>query len=85
MSMNFHLKSFQSLHVHHRDYVSDTDHNITVQVLDCDTVTQAKSKLLDVLYKNVPYSERPNVHKTLLGTPVLSFTHKSHDKFQRNI
>ncbi|XP_061187721.1 plexin-A4-like isoform X2 [Saccostrea echinata] len=32
---------------------------IPVRVLDCDTITQVKEKILDVLYKHVPYSSRP--------------------------
>lgn len=62
---------FQALHVHHHDYITDQDHNITVLVLDCDSITQTKSKLLDVLYKNIPFSQRPNVHQTTLG--ILTF------------
>ncbi|XP_048738667.2 plexin A3-like isoform X3 [Ostrea edulis] len=32
---------------------------IPVRVLDCDTVSQVKEKILDVLYKHVPHSSRP--------------------------
>ncbi|XP_060691320.1 plexin-A1-like isoform X1 [Hemiscyllium ocellatum] len=32
---------------------------IPVKVLNCDTVTQVKDKLLDACYKGVPYSQRP--------------------------
>ncbi|KAL0600081.1 Plexin-A4, partial [Plecturocebus cupreus] len=32
---------------------------VPVKGLDCDTVTQAKEKLLDAAYKGVPYSQRP--------------------------
>ncbi|XP_049714370.1 plexin-A2 isoform X2 [Elephas maximus indicus] len=32
---------------------------IPVKVLNCDTVTQVKEKILDAVYKNVPYSQRP--------------------------
>ncbi|KER24761.1 hypothetical protein T265_07647 [Opisthorchis viverrini] len=31
---------------------------ITVKVLDCDTITQAKEKILDAIYKNRPYSQQ---------------------------
>jgi hypothetical protein len=27
--------------------------------LDCDTISQAKEKMLDVIYRNIPYSTRP--------------------------
>ncbi|XP_062842202.1 plexin-A2-like [Trichomycterus rosablanca] len=32
---------------------------LLVKVLNCDTVTQVKEKILDAAYKNVPYSQRP--------------------------
>ncbi|XP_015207910.2 plexin-A4 [Lepisosteus oculatus] len=32
---------------------------IPVKVLNCDTITQVKEKILDAIYKNVPYSHRP--------------------------
>lgn len=30
-----------------------------VKVLDCDTVSQVKEKILDAIYKNAPFSSRP--------------------------
>ncbi|XP_010637109.1 plexin-A3 isoform X3 [Fukomys damarensis] len=32
---------------------------VPVKVLNCDSVTQAKDKLLDAVYKGIPYSQRP--------------------------
>ncbi|XP_005164747.1 plexin-A4 isoform X1 [Danio rerio] len=32
---------------------------VQVKVLNCDTVSQVKEKILDAIYKNVPYSHRP--------------------------
>ncbi|XP_053530080.1 plexin-A2 [Ictalurus punctatus] len=32
---------------------------VVVKVLNCDTITQVKEKILDAIYKNVPYSQRP--------------------------
>ncbi|XP_037353469.1 plexin-A2 [Talpa occidentalis] len=32
---------------------------VPVKVLNCDTITQAKEKILDAVYKNVPHSQRP--------------------------
>ncbi|XP_044539134.1 plexin-A3, partial [Gracilinanus agilis] len=32
---------------------------VPVKVLNCDTITQAKDKLLDTVYKGIPYSQRP--------------------------
>ncbi|OQR75680.1 plexin B-like [Tropilaelaps mercedesae] len=35
---------------------------VVVRVNDCDTISQAKRKVLDVLFANVPFSQRPTVH-----------------------
>lgn len=35
--------------------------------LNCDTVTQVKEKLLDAVYKGVPYSQRPKAGDMDLG------------------
>ncbi|CAL9704646.1 unnamed protein product [Knipowitschia caucasica] len=32
---------------------------IPVKVLNCDTISQVKEKILDAVYKNMPYSQRP--------------------------
>uniref|UniRef100_A0AAY4DKL1 Sema domain-containing protein n=1 Tax=Denticeps clupeoides TaxID=299321 RepID=A0AAY4DKL1_9TELE len=32
---------------------------IPVKVINCDTITQVKDKLLDAVYKGIPYSQRP--------------------------
>uniref|UniRef100_A0A8I3Q2M3 Plexin A3 n=2 Tax=Canis lupus familiaris TaxID=9615 RepID=A0A8I3Q2M3_CANLF len=32
---------------------------VPVKVLNCDSITQAKDKLLDAVYKGLPYSQRP--------------------------
>lgn len=40
---------------------------IPVKVLNCDTITQAKEKILDAVYKNVPYSQRPRATDMDLG------------------
>ena len=34
----------------------------TVKLNDCDTISQVKSKILDVLYRNTPYSMRPSIN-----------------------
>ena len=39
-----------------------------VKVLDCDTVTQVKEKILDAIYKNQRYSDRPDKDSLDLGT-----------------
>uniref|UniRef100_A0A6A7FV03 Plexin-B-like n=1 Tax=Hirondellea gigas TaxID=1518452 RepID=A0A6A7FV03_9CRUS len=33
-----------------------------VKVLDCDTISQVKAKILDALYRNSAHSKRPSVH-----------------------
>ncbi|XP_060788388.1 plexin A3 [Neoarius graeffei] len=37
----------------------DAGTEVPVKVLNCDTVTQVKDKLLDAVYKGIPYSQRP--------------------------
>ncbi|XP_045141415.1 plexin-A3 [Echinops telfairi] len=38
---------------------SEGSTQVPVKVLNCDSITQAKDKLLDTVYKGVPYSQRP--------------------------
>lgn len=38
-----------------------------VKVLNCDTVTQVKEKIIDQVYRNLPYSQRPRVENVALG------------------
>ena len=35
--------------------------DINIKLLDCDSITQAKEKVLDALYKNCPASKRPQL------------------------
>lgn len=42
---------------------------VPVKGLNCDTVTQVKEKLLDAVYKGVPYSQRPKAGDMDLGEP----------------
>lgn len=41
----------------------DLDEKVTCKVLDWDTISQVKSKILDALFKNTPFSMRPSVHE----------------------
>lgn len=41
---------------------------VPVKVLNCDTVTQVKDKLLDAVYKGIPFSQRPQADDMDLGT-----------------
>jgi plexin A len=45
----------------------DLDEKIQCKVLDCDTISQVKSKILDALYKNTPFALRPSIHEVDLG------------------
>lgn len=41
---------------------------IQVKVLNCDTISQVKEKILDAIYKNVPHSHRLKASDMDLGT-----------------
>ncbi|XP_076357548.1 plexin-B-like isoform X2 [Tachypleus tridentatus] len=38
------------------------DENVQINVNDCDTINQVKAKILDALYKNIPFSLRPSIY-----------------------
>lgn len=40
---------------------------VPVKVLNCDTVTQVKDKLLDAVFKGIPFSQRPQADDMDLG------------------
>ena len=42
-----------------------------VKVLDCDSITQVKEKILDAIYKNTPFSHRPAKEDLDLGNCLL--------------
>lgn len=50
----------------------DLDEKIQCKVLDCDTISQVKSKILDALFKNTPFSMRPSIHEVDLGKRPMS-------------
>lgn len=41
----------------------DLDEKIQCKVLDCDTISQVKSKILDALFKNTAFSLRPSIYE----------------------
>lgn len=43
---------------------------VPVKVLNCDTVTQVKDKLLDAVYKGIPFSQRPQADDMDLGNHI---------------
>ena len=46
---------------------ADDGVKIPVKVLDCDTISQVKEKLLDTIYKATPVSGRPALTSIDLG------------------
>lgn len=40
---------------------ADVGDDVPIKMLDCDSITQAKEKVLDALYKNCPASKRPQL------------------------
>ena len=56
---------------------SDGCEPVQCKVLDCDTVTQAKEKALDAIYRNTPFSQRPSVHDLDLGKIFVAHIHRS--------
>lgn len=44
-----------------------TAQRVPARVLDTDTITQVKEKVLDQVYKGTPFSQRPSVHALDLG------------------
>ena len=57
----------------------ELEEEVVVRVLDCDSISQVKAKILDAVYKNTPFSLRPTVDEvdlewrcgqySQLGTP----------------
>lgn len=45
----------------------ELDDKVQCKVLDCDTISQVKSKILDAVYKNTAFSLRPSVYYVDLG------------------
>ena len=45
---------------------------VPVKLLDCDTISQAKEKLLDSMHKAAPVSRRPKLTEVDLGMHVLA-------------
>lgn len=42
-----------------------------VKVLTCDTISQVKEKVIEQVYRNLPYSQRPKVDCVTLGEPTM--------------
>lgn len=54
-------------------------------MLNCDTITQVKEKILDAVYKNMPYSQRPRAVDMDLGrAPTHTFSHTPQTQIDKN-
>ena len=53
--------------------------DVPIKMLDCDSITQAKEKVLDTLYKNCPASKRPQLTEVDLSKyDKLTLDHSCH-------
>ncbi|KAI6661542.1 Plexin-A4-like [Oopsacas minuta] len=43
--------------------ITDNETDLKVKLLECDTISQAKLKIMDVVYSEVPVSQRPHITK----------------------
>ena len=50
---------------------TESGEEVAIKLLDCDSITQAKEKILDALYKNTPVSKRPQLTDIDLGTCIV--------------
>ena len=48
----------------------DDTEEVPIKMWDCDSITQAKEKILDALYRNTPVSKRPQLTAVDLGTSI---------------
>ena len=58
VTVNQRLLLFQTIYVIDPDIQFGSQEH-AVKVLDCDSISQVKEKILDAIYKNAPYSSRP--------------------------
>ena len=47
------------------------DEVLSIRLLNTDSISQAKEKILDLIYKNVPVSDRPRLDNVELGQCIL--------------
>lgn len=50
-----------------------------VKVLNCDTISQVKEKIIEQVYRNLPYSQRPRVESVALGKGPRALSHKDYN------
>ena len=46
--------------------------SVKVKLLECDTISQAKLKIMDVVYQSIPSSQRPRITVSLVQSMVVS-------------
>jgi len=57
----------QPIFCNNLDMLPPHTENVSVKVLDCDTIGQVKEKCLETIYKNIPSSQRPRKDDLDLG------------------
>lgn len=62
---NLNFPCLQTIYVQDMEQFGQQSH--PVKVLDCDTISQVKEKILDAIYKNAPFSSRPTKQNVDLG------------------
>ncbi|XP_050411553.1 plexin-A4 isoform X3 [Patella vulgata] len=76
---------YKNMTVHVVDVDSLTQQTHPVKVLDCDTISQVKEKILDAIYKNAPFSSRPlkdNLDLVYIMPKKLEWLNPSNEKVQ---
>lgn len=61
----------QTLNVLMQGGMGNEAQTVPSKVLDCDTITQVKEKILDQTYKGTSFSHRPQTDSLDLGKPLL--------------
>ena len=62
----------------------ENTHEISVKVLNCDTISQVKEKILDAFYKRYSYSKRPHADDLDLTYITNEWNHHQHISTSRN-
>lgn len=64
ISITLKFLTFQTVNVIVQDEGTES---IPVKVLNCDTISQVKEKIIDQVYRNLPYSQWPKPDSVVLG------------------
>lgn len=60
--------TFQTVNVIVQDEGTES---VPIKVLNCDTISQVKEKIIDQVYRNLPYSQWPKPDSVVLGRCLL--------------